>query len=748
VFWLPAGSKRPRQGSRGKDDATTDIDLLEATLDADFPGSANLAGTPPAGVFYLDIDLKNGKDGAASLRTEFAQRAAVPVEFIDDPIGWLRSNFPTQRSWSGGWHFLMRHPVDRVPGRCPLGDAAGVECGVTAKHYLLLEPSVVKENGRSGSYTWDEAPPLPDDIPQAPPWLLDVVAPIVKPNDSSHVPTTSPIGADERVLRMAVTSLAALGTQQASAYESWYRVLAILKSIESACGEEVVLDLADDWSKQAQDKYSGREEVRSKLASFKRTESAKRLTIASLVHMAEEARRSGLPGWANMPKRWARLCAHEDQAREDLLEAMLLDGSWARIYSKDDPPPKQEFIIEPAIIADALNFFHAPPKSSKSNILFHVLCEALRGRDPIPGALRLGARPPRCILLVTEMPEAMTHAFLDLYDPSRDLRASGRLLVASREFKLLLSPAHEMRRVLTRVIEAKQIDIVAIDTFTAFSSLGSGDSISEAADTLQVVSALLSLPATVVCTHHDRKAGDGSNAHVHMLGSTAIRAASSANLSVRLVDEASTLMRAELEARDPAYLGWLARCAEAAARGEPPPSRPAIPVRGWWLRLGHDKETDRVVYRVAEADLVPEEAAKEAGKGRRKASHDDVRGAVLEALERLHSQEAERAETEGRRAIQVFAVETVLCMARVVWDERPGPAPGRPTVASALKGLDIEGCVLQIAQGQYPGAGRRAGYGLPSHVPSNAHPRGQAPPLDLRPPAEEPVEGAGPEVQP
>lgn len=725
LFWLPPGSRRPRKGSRGKDNATSDIEALEATLDEVFGGRANLAGLPPSGTFYLDLDIKDGKDGPTALRDAVAGLSGVPIEFLESPVEWLRNYYPMQRSRSGGWHALLRtSDVSRLR-RMPLGAGAGVECGWAPKFYLVLEPSVVGENGALGRYAWEDGIPRPEEVPDAPLWLLAVLQ---EPEHIEPEPAAKPkTNGDTRDLRVAATALSRLGVDCAQGYDTWVSVLAALKSIEGQSGADVVLDLADDWSKQARDKYGGRHEVQAKLGSFTRGAGEKRVTLGTLVHLGEQARRAGTPGWADMPMRWTRLCMLEGEQHESLLDAMLDDGTWARIYTKDSPAPKHEFVAQPGVVAGALNFFHGPPKSSKSNYLLHFLCELLRGRSPIPGVMEVGGHVLQRVFIVTEMHEAMTHAFLDLYDPDYELRGSGKLLVASSEFKLLLSSAHELQRVLTHVIEQKGIDLVAIDTFTAFSGLGSGDSISEAADTLQVVNALLALPATVLCTHHDRKAGDGSNAHVHMLGSTAIRAASSANTSVRLVHEASTLMRIEVESRDPEYLRWLARRAEAKAQGATPPPPPPVSSRSWWIRLGIDEPGNRVVYRIAEPELVADLAGARRATGR-KATRAPVTDAVGAALERLHTLEAERARADERMPVHVFALDKVVGSVRDIWDSDAEPAPGKPTIKQVLSDLEAGGDVLHLAQGEYPLAGRRAGHGLATWIPSNAHPRGRADP--------------------
>ncbi len=708
-FWVPRFSKKPTKGSAGKNDATADIHELEAVLDRDFGGQANLAGLPPPGVLYLDVDTKDEKDGPRDLAVAVGERAEVPGEFLTDPVGWLRGRFPTQRSWSGGWHFLMRYPSGRTPSRKPLGIGTGVECGWANSFYLMLEPSVVREKGAEGEYAWEDDLPYPEDIPNGPSWLLDVLL-VSETSGARSSPAQCSGSSSRRAISDAVRALSGLGAPVAADYETWIRVLAGLQSVIDAWGDdarEVVVDLADDWSKQSRDKYRGREDVKNKLASFKRSVGQDRITLGTLNRMARDARAAGIPGWISMPSRWRDVMV-DAQSEIDRLDELITSGGFATIFTKENPAPQQVFVLRPAVLAGALNFVHAPPKSSKSNFAFYCLCEALRCNDPIAGVIELGQRPPKRVLVLTEMPEAMAHSFFDLYDPDYELRGSGRLLIASREFKSLLVSPEALRDGVARVVEKSGVDLVLIDTYTAFSAMGSGQSISEAGDAVAMVNALLAIPATVWCCHHDRKAGEGSSSHVHMLGSTAIRAASSANLGIRVVDEQSTVMKAEVEARDPGHLRWLAQRAEALAQGCRPPEPPGVASRSWWLRLGWDNDRGRMVYRAAEADLVPSKAGSNATP---RHEHGDVQAAINEALVgAIH-----RLARAGKP--RVVTPKKLTPEVQSVWadsDGRQGRPPGRDLVEAVLEKLPG---VEHVAQGEYPGARRAGGYGLRMYLP-------------------------------
>lgn len=317
-FPLAPYSKVPFKDTNGKDDATANLEEFAGLLDSVARGGeANLGGLVPKGVLYLDIDKKDGKDGAATLRARAATLPGADPAFLEDPIGWLRERYPTQRSWSGYWHFLMRYPAGTVPRRKPCGDAGGIECGWGDRFYLVLDPSFVIDNGSSGRYSGeDDWPPEPEEIPDVPGWLLPLLCDQREPEppedsqpgqDRTRIPDAA-----RRDLAAVVGALSKLGRAavKRDGGPGWISVLIAAHSVLERHGSRVaraLYDLVQDWSRCARGENYDEAAVRKRWGGLRGRAEGEGLGIGSLVMWSREAEEAGCPGWEEMPERWREL---------------------------------------------------------------------------------------------------------------------------------------------------------------------------------------------------------------------------------------------------------------------------------------------------------------------------------------------------------------------------------------------------------------------------------------------------------
>jgi hypothetical protein len=117
--------------------------------------NVGLATGAPSGFFVLDVDLKPGKDGAASLKTYTDTHGELPPTRVT-------------RTPSGGWHYWFVHPtaggystVERLgKGLDTRGDGG----------YVIIPPS---KGLNGGEYTW-ENPTAP--FAEVPAWVLEGIA--------------------------------------------------------------------------------------------------------------------------------------------------------------------------------------------------------------------------------------------------------------------------------------------------------------------------------------------------------------------------------------------------------------------------------------------------------------------------------------------------------------------------------------------------------------------------------------------
>jgi hypothetical protein len=160
---VPVGKDCKPITAHGWKDASTDRARIHALWAVrPFANVAMATGTP-SGVFVLDVDAKNGKDGFATLAALEALHGPVPRTW--------RSRTP-----SGGAHFLFVHPNGttlRNRVNLPVDGFSSSGLDVRATGGLAVLPPSHKT---SGLYEW-EVDPLDAPLATAPAWLLELAPP-------------------------------------------------------------------------------------------------------------------------------------------------------------------------------------------------------------------------------------------------------------------------------------------------------------------------------------------------------------------------------------------------------------------------------------------------------------------------------------------------------------------------------------------------------------------------------------------
>ena len=155
VFPCSPSGAQPLTG-HGFRDATTDEEQIRAWWKR-YPSA--MIGVPtgsPSRMWVLDVDMKNGKDGKQTLASLEAANGPLPLT--------VRSCTPS----GGGCHNFfrlngldIRNSVNQIgPGLDTRGEGG----------YVVVPPSVRADGN---AYTW--APGSPDQLADAPPWLLAMV---------------------------------------------------------------------------------------------------------------------------------------------------------------------------------------------------------------------------------------------------------------------------------------------------------------------------------------------------------------------------------------------------------------------------------------------------------------------------------------------------------------------------------------------------------------------------------------------
>lgn len=135
-----------------------DKSMAEVVGELSVCSSYNLGVAMPEGYFVLDIDVKNGQNGMATLEAWEAKFGPLK--------GMLIQNSP-----SGGFHYLFRLPTG-VQLKNAVKFAPGLDVRARGG-FIAVEPSAVNGSG----YWWQDWDVLTEPIPEvsiAPDWLVDL----------------------------------------------------------------------------------------------------------------------------------------------------------------------------------------------------------------------------------------------------------------------------------------------------------------------------------------------------------------------------------------------------------------------------------------------------------------------------------------------------------------------------------------------------------------------------------------------
>jgi hypothetical protein len=143
----------------GFHDATTDIDQIVEWWSQHPTALIGVPTGPGSGFWVVDIDMKKGKDGLATL-----------LEFTNERNGEWSDQWLAQKTPTGGYHLLFKWD-----DALPVHNRTSVICkdsGVDIRGdggYIIVAPSAIG----SEEYRWND---LNNEIPDAPPWARALAA--------------------------------------------------------------------------------------------------------------------------------------------------------------------------------------------------------------------------------------------------------------------------------------------------------------------------------------------------------------------------------------------------------------------------------------------------------------------------------------------------------------------------------------------------------------------------------------------
>jgi hypothetical protein len=162
-YVFPCKASKAPYTSNGFKNATTDTDQINKWWKR-WPGALVGISCQRSGVFAVDIDCKNGRDGKASWE-----------KWVKDHNGGKNVQCgPCQKTPSGGRHLLFKMPDDiEIPNT---SDKLAEGIDLRSRGYICS----------GGPYAWevDHGPETP--ITEAPAWLLEIIAKQQKPAPQSE----------------------------------------------------------------------------------------------------------------------------------------------------------------------------------------------------------------------------------------------------------------------------------------------------------------------------------------------------------------------------------------------------------------------------------------------------------------------------------------------------------------------------------------------------------------------------------
>lgn len=153
VFPLTPGQKYPLKGTNGFKDATTDLVKIEQWWTTHPNANIGVATGAVSGLWVIDIDVKNGKDGEAALKA-FTPQGGIGIETMQ------------AKTASCGRHIYLKWDAAH-----PVKSRANVLTGVDIRGdggYVVAPPSVTEV----GNYSW--LPGVELHIADAPQWAIDL----------------------------------------------------------------------------------------------------------------------------------------------------------------------------------------------------------------------------------------------------------------------------------------------------------------------------------------------------------------------------------------------------------------------------------------------------------------------------------------------------------------------------------------------------------------------------------------------
>ncbi len=381
-------------------------------------------------------------------------------------------------------------------------------------------------------------------------------------------------------------------------------------------------------------------------------------------------------------------------------------------YSYDDEEEiAPRWAVHPVLQMGELTTLFAFPKAGKSILAMYIASCALRGWHPIPGAWTLGRGwQAQRVLILTEMtPREAKRYFTTFFDPHRVLAGRVRFLTYEAESLVSQGSRSLIETVRAATEEMGGADMIIVDTLTKWAMAEGGEHLNDMGPAVRFFDPLRRLCSergiVGLIVAHARKGNGEGLSFDDILGSQAIRGATSTNVGAILHNPDTTVVELFLEGRNPEHVIALARRATALAEArEPPPLGGAN--RRWYVRLDYNDGLLR--YVLAEPHLLP------GGAEGAPARHESqaVVASVQRVMERLTVAAARTGEPRA------FGVERrILPAVSVVWTEQHGTTeepPGRVILRRTLEGMPD---VVHVALGSYPGNGRVGGWGLARYLP-------------------------------
>ena len=173
VIPIKPGGKYPAGFGEWQLKATTDPAIIEGWWNGTHKGyGVGIATGPESGVWVLDIDVADGKAGDDTLAELERINGALPETC-------------TAITGSGGGHMFFTYPTEGDPVRNDAARRLGHGLDVRGDGgFVVAAPSIHPVTGRA--YEWDVG--LPDDVADAPAWLLKLVTEIPDQNEAPMRP--------------------------------------------------------------------------------------------------------------------------------------------------------------------------------------------------------------------------------------------------------------------------------------------------------------------------------------------------------------------------------------------------------------------------------------------------------------------------------------------------------------------------------------------------------------------------------